>query len=101
MDNTLSDATTPGQNGPGSNGNEGILRIPQCSAITGTSVSDYLVSYPGHSLVGVLPLCRDAVGVFCSPSRLGKKGRSVWFGLVCWVLWHIVGYLTPNPFLCK
>ena len=30
---------------------------------------------PGHSLVcvcgGVLPLCRDAVGVFYSPSRLG------------------------------
>ena len=28
--------------------------------------------YPGHSLGGVLPLCREAVGVFYSPSRLGK-----------------------------
>ena len=25
---TLSDATTPGQSGPGSDGNEGVLRIP-------------------------------------------------------------------------
>ena len=37
---------------PGSNGNEGILRIPQSSNIPGTSPSDCLVSYPGHSLVG-------------------------------------------------
>ena len=29
--------------------------------------------YPGHSLGGVLPLCREAVGVFYSPSRLGKR----------------------------
>ena len=32
-----------------------------------------LVSYPGHSLAELLPLCREAVGVFYSPlSRLGK-----------------------------
>ena len=31
------------------------------------------MSYSGHSLEGVLPLCRDAVGVFCSPSRQGLK----------------------------
>ena len=40
----------PGQSGPGSNGNEGVLRIPQGPSITGTSPSDCLVSYPGHSL---------------------------------------------------
>ena len=34
MDRTLSDATTPGQNGPGSDGNEGVLRIPQIPSIT-------------------------------------------------------------------
>ena len=28
--------------------------------------------HPEHSLEGVLPLCRDAVGVFYSPVRLGK-----------------------------
>ena len=48
----LSGATTPSQSGPGSNGNEGVLHIPQTSSITGTSPSDCLVSYPGHSLGG-------------------------------------------------
>ena len=41
-----------GQSGPGSNGNEGVLRIPQSSSTAGTSPSDCLVSYPGHSLGG-------------------------------------------------
>ena len=61
----LSGATTPAQSGPRSNGNKGVLCIPR------TSPSDCLVSYPGRSLGGVLPLCRVAVGVFYS--RLGKK----------------------------
>ena len=39
-----------GQSGPGSDGNEGVLHIPQSYSITGTSPSDCLVSYPGHSL---------------------------------------------------
>ena len=69
----LSGATTPGQSGPGSDGNEGVLRIPQISSTAGTSPSDCLVSYPGHSLGGrVLPLCRGAVSLFYSPSRLGN-----------------------------
>ena len=70
MDKALSGATTPGQSGPGSDGNEGVLRIPQSSSIAGISPSDCL----GHSLGwgGVLPLCKEAVGVFYSPSRLGN-----------------------------
>ena len=50
IDRILSGATTRGQNEPGSNGNEEVLRIPQSSSITGTSPSDCLVSYPGYSL---------------------------------------------------
>ena len=50
---TLSGATTPYQNGLGSNGNEGVLHIPQSSSITGASPPDCLMSYPGHSLGGV------------------------------------------------
>ena len=73
IDRTLSSATTPGQNGPGSDGNERVFHIPQSSSITGTSPSDCLVSYLGHSLGAGLPLCRDAVCVFYSPSRLGKE----------------------------
>ncbi len=39
----------PSQNGPGSDGNEEVLHIPQSSSITRTSPSDCLVSYPGLS----------------------------------------------------
>ena len=52
---SLSGATTLGQSGPGSNGDKGVLCIPQSSSITGTSLSDYLVLYPGHSLGGSYP----------------------------------------------
>ena len=42
-------------------------------SITGTLPSDCLVSYLGLSLgAGVLALCRGAVGIFYSPSQLGK-----------------------------
>ena len=73
IDRTLLGANTLSQSGPGSNGNEGELHIPQSSNITGTLPLDCLISYPGYSLVGVLPLCRGAVGVFYSPSRLGNQ----------------------------
>ena len=46
----LVDRTHSGESGPGSNGNEGVLRIPQSSSITGVSASYCLVSYLGHSL---------------------------------------------------
>ena len=58
MDSALSGATTPGQSGPGSNVNKGVLYILQSSSITGTSPSDCLVSYLGHSLQGLTPLQR-------------------------------------------
>ena len=50
IDRTLSGTTTSGQCGPGNDGNEGVLRIPQSFSITGTSPSDCLMSYLGHSL---------------------------------------------------
>ena len=50
IDWTLSDDTTLIQSGLGSNGNKGVLRIPQSSRITETSPSDGLVSYPEHWL---------------------------------------------------
>ena len=67
-----SGATNPSQSGPGSNGNEGVLCIPQSSSITGASPSDRLALYWGHSLGWVLPLCRGVFGVFYSPSRLSN-----------------------------
>ena len=77
---TLSGVTTQGQSGPASNGNEEVFRIPQIPSITQTSLSDCLVSYPEHSLVvGVLPLCKNAVGLFYSPRRLGCTNFKVAF----------------------
>ena len=37
IDMTLSGATIPGQNGPGNDGNKGVLHIPQSSCITEAS----------------------------------------------------------------
>ena len=70
----LSGATIPGQSGPGSNGNEGVLHIPQSSSIT-WNLTIRLFSVIPRTLVGeggFLPLCRGAIGVFYSPSRLGN-----------------------------
>ena len=50
IDTILSGFTSLGQSGSGSDGNEGVHRIPQSCGITGTLPSDYLVSYPGHLL---------------------------------------------------
>ena len=86
IDRILSGANIPGHSGPGSEGCEGVLRIPQNSIITGTSLSDYLVSYRRQSLGDITPLqgrcrcilqiqqtgqlfCWDAVGVFYSISQ--------------------------------
>ena len=82
IDRTVSRATTPGQSRPRSNGNEGILCIPQSFSVTGPSSSDCLISYTRHSFGGrVLPLCRDAVGVFYSCSWLGCIKESLeWSG---------------------
>ena len=47
-----------------------VLSISQRSSITGASPSSCLMSYLVHSLIGFLPLCRYAVGVFYSSSKL-------------------------------
>ena len=51
IDKSLSGATTPDQSGPGSDSNEGVLRIFPISK-AGASESDGLISYLGHSLKG-------------------------------------------------
>ena len=48
INRTLSGVTTPGQSGPESDGNKGVLCVPQNSSITGALPSDCLVLYPGH-----------------------------------------------------
>ena len=69
---TLQDATTLGQSGPGSDGNDGVVCVPYNSSITGASPSDCSMSHPGLSLgVGVLSLSRRAIFEFYRLSRLG------------------------------
>ena len=43
FDRAQSGASIPGQSGPGSNGNEGVLHIPQSSSITGTYEGWYAI----------------------------------------------------------
>ena len=50
MNRILSGAITADQSGPGSDGNEEVLHIPQSSRITRASPSDGLMSFTGHSL---------------------------------------------------
>ena len=71
----LSGATTPGQSGPRSDGNKVVLRIPRSSSITGTSPSDCLVLYPGHSLKrGLTPLQRCSWCIL-KPQPTGQTKR--------------------------
>ena len=51
----------------GANGDEGVLHISQSSRITGTSPSDCLVSYPGHSLLGPYPSAEVQSVYFTAP----------------------------------
>ena len=65
IDRGLLGATTPGQSGHWSDGNEGVLRILQRSSISGNLPSDCLVSYPGHSMkVESYSSAKKASGVF-------------------------------------
>ena len=52
IDRAQSGATIPDQSGPKSNGNEGVVRIPQRPSNNGNSPSVGLVLYQGHSLGG-------------------------------------------------
>ena len=70
IDRILSDATFLGQSGSGSNGNESVLRISQSSSITGTSSSDCLVPYPGHSLWEFYPSAKKQSMYSTAPSTV-------------------------------
>ena len=69
----LSGATMLDQTGPRSNGNEGVLRIPQSASITGISASDCLVSYLGHSLGRSYHSAELQLVYFTVPADGGKK----------------------------
>ena len=72
-DRTISGVTTTSHSRPGKDGNKWVLRIPLISYITGTWLSDCLVSYAGHLLAG---------GEFYSSAEMQSvySTRSPWLG---------------------
>ena len=88
IDRDLSGATTPGQSGPWNNSNKGVLNI------SGASTSD-IFNAISRKLVRWgwdISICRDAVGVFCSPSRQGwKSGRG--YMLIYFTLYSDLSFL--------
>ena len=71
---SLSGATTTGESGLGSNGKEEVFRIPESFSITGVSPSDYLVSYPEHSLGVEVYRSAEMLSVY-SPEMLSVYSR--------------------------
>ena len=72
IDLTLSAATTSDQSGPRSDCNERVVLIAQSFSITGTSLSDCLVSYAGH-LLGETYLSAEKQSVYLiAPDDLAR-----------------------------
>ena len=75
IDTTLSGTTTLGQSWPGS---IGILHSPKLQHYWSLTIRLYSVI--SRTLVqGVLPLCRDALSIFCSSSWLGHENQKISF----------------------
>ena len=84
IDGIPSGATTPDQSGPGSDSNEGVIRIPQISSITGASASGFWVSYPGHWLVGGYPSAEIQSLYSTAPADWTSSfGNSEYWSLSC------------------
>ena len=66
IDKNLSGATTPGQRGPGGDGNKCLFRIPQSSDIIGDSPQYCSVSYIKDPIWGsLIPLQRCSRCILC------------------------------------
>ena len=77
IDKTLSGASIAIQSIPRSDGNEGKLYTPQRYIITGTSLSDSLVSYPEHSLEASYPSAEKQSIYSAAPADYTKKVTGV------------------------
>ena len=97
IDRARSSATIPDQSGPGSNGNEGVLYIPQTSIITETSPSDCLVSYIRTIVRGGLTLSAEAQSVY-STAPATWEIHSV---NVKTVLFQIIQFSMSTSFRCQ
>ena len=71
IDRTLSDATILIQSESGSDGNEGVLRIPQSFRhYWSLTIRLFSVIYQDTRWDEVLGVCKDAISVFYKNSRL-------------------------------
>ena len=103
IDRTLSGATTPGQSGPGSDGNEGILRIPKSSSITRALLSDCLVSYQGHSL-GVSYFSALKQSVYSAARADWVRPTWIWWLIlkrICHQREKCSQNYSPNAYWCR
>ena len=91
IDRTLSGATTPGQSGSGSNGNEGVYQIPQSSIITGALPFNFLASYPGH-FEETYPSAEMQSVHSIAPAVLFQNRVSIWISV-----WDICIQISPPP----
>ena len=87
IDRTLSGATTLGQSESESDGNEGVFCISQSSSFNAASLSDNLVSYPGHLLEEFYPSLEMQLVYSTAPPNWAEKMK-----LVCW------NWLRYSPF---
>ena len=115
IDRALSGATTLGQSGLGSDGNEWVLSIPQSASIIGTSPSDCLVSNAGHLWVtGSYPTAEKQSMYSTAPAAGQWVGRiRVFITTTLPITWpssshkskknkqktHITVYSLPSHFL--
>ena len=77
IDRVLSGATALGQSRPGSDGNEGVLRMPLNSSITETLPSYCLVSYLGYLLGGGLAPLQICSRSILQLQPAGKRSNRV------------------------
>ena len=67
LDMSLSGATTPGKGGPENEGNEGVLVFSKASVLLEPQYQIVLRHIQDTNWLGVLPIYREAVGIFKSP----------------------------------
>ena len=89
INRTLSGDTTPGQRGPVSDGNKGVLRISQSSSITEALPSDCLMSYPGYWFGESYPSAEIQSVYFLAPTdwALDRTGSR---SIACIVIIYLV-----------
>ena len=87
IDRTLSGATTLGQSGPGSDGNEEVLCFPQSSGLTLALPSDCLMLYPGHLLEGGSYPSAEMESVYSTAPNPADKAGSPGYGTNCIWWW--------------